>query len=167
MALPGQADFFLFLKFLDDRKAFEKHIKTLEQATEKNTESVELVGKAKNIQKLETKAGNDRGAAAQELEQAKVDAASTRDAARKSADKTIQNAAEKADAQLKAMEDREYQLTQLLEENQIRKTGLDHREAKIEKLEQAASMMLSQGNKLKEEFQTKRDALQGVLSQVN
>ena len=54
--LPGREDFFSFVRFLDNRKEFEKYVKVLDEKVAKFVKATETYGKAKDIERLHREA---------------------------------------------------------------------------------------------------------------
>ncbi len=54
--LPGREDFFAFVRFLDNRKEFEKYVKVLDERTAAFLKATETYGKGKDIERLHAQA---------------------------------------------------------------------------------------------------------------
>ena len=161
--IPGVRDLATLLRFLDNRKEYDKHIANLEKSRKRLNESVELVGKASEIQNMRIRAEQELNTASKTLEEALANASQCEDDAVAKAAEKIEKATARAQQINTESADQQAELANGLKElSQLQKQLAQDQKSLADDQAKATAMMNS-ASKKQAEYTELAQRLQGAM----
>jgi hypothetical protein len=156
--------FLLLIEVIKDPEKYEKAIEELVHQYRKVAAMVELVGPAKEIDRLRSQAHADSATAKQMVDDAKKKSKTIMD----NANKLISKKNSDVEDRLAAVTDKEQSLLKKVEEERLRSEALmktaDAKMKKAEQLHAEGDKMLKEGQALKADFEARMQALRDAAA---